>query len=513
MIRTSLALGALLAFAVLRANAAAAPSAEGLAPLAAVPRYTLAPAAVADSRQAHPDKQHPYRYAVPVAAGLSPAAGQWEIVNGATAVWRLRIRSPGALSLSVKLSPLALPPGATLRITDPVSGFSQAPYTGSGLRRGGEWTPVILGDELLLEARLPAALKDQFSLGVPTVYHGYRDWKAASVAPKSSGTCNINVACTEGDDWQREARSVALITIANQFLCSGELLNNVRQDRSALFVTANHCGIGTDENDSGPASSVNAYFNYQAATCNATPRPQPALADTQGATLLADDVQSDFTLLRLSTTGTNRLPANAYYAGWSALGQGSDSGVAIHHPSGDEKKISVYGTALSESAADIGQACPIDAWQVQWSAGTTEPGSSGGGLWNASHHLIGTLSGGNASCDSPDGADYFARFDRGWTANASPTHQLKAHLDPDGTCIAEIAGLDPQSNPNPSPITSGPTRCEGAASSCGANGITGGGAVTFLPGILLALVLRMLGFARYALSPAYGRKQPPDRLR
>lgn len=467
---------------------------DGLAPFAAVPRYTLNAAAVSDSQRAHPDKQHPFRYAVPVEAGLTLAAGQWEIVNGVTAVWRLRVRSAGAQSLSLKLSPVSLPQGASLRIIDPASGFAHRPYSAADLRLGTAWTPMVLGDELLIEARMPVAEKEAFALGIPTVYHGYRDLTQA-VPAKSSGACNINVACTQGDAWRNETRAVARITIVNTFYCSGELLNNVRQDRSALLITANHCGIGNDEDDVGPASSVNAYFNYQAATCNSAPQGQPPLPDTQGATLLADDVQSDFSLLRLNTSGTNRLPANAYFAGWSALGQTSDSGVAIHHPSGDEKKISVYTTTLAESAANIGQTCPIDAWQVQWNEGTTEPGSSGGGLWSSSHHLIGVLSGGNASCDHPDGADYFARFDRGWTANASATHQLKAHLDPDGTCIAEIAGLDPQSNPNPSPITSGPTRCEGPASNCnGAAG--GGGAMTFAQLLVLLLGLAKRRAAR-----------------
>jgi lysyl endopeptidase len=467
--------------------ALAAPLATALAPdVALAPRYTLSPAAVAQSLAAHPDKQHPFRYAVPVEADLGLAAGQWIVENG-VATWRLRIQSAGAQSLSAHLTHLALPPGASLRIVDPKSGFAHAPYLPGALRRAGEWSPLVIGDELMLEARMPAAVKARFTLDVATVYHGTRDWKAASVQAKSSGSCNVNVACSEGDAWRDEARSVALLTIANQYLCTGELLNNVRQDKAALFITANHCGIGAGEDDVGPASSVNSYFNYQAASCNAPPAGSPPVPDTQGATFLADDVQSDFTLLRLNTNGANRLPVNAYYAGWSALGAGSDSGVAIHHPSGDEKKISTYASAISESAADIGQACPVDAWQVQWSEGTTEPGSSGGGLWSATHHLIGTLSGGNASCGNLSGADYFARFDRGWTANAEPGHQLKAWLDPDGTCIAEIAGLDPQASPDPSPITSGPTRCEGAASAgCGGSG----GAATFAPLFLLAALAR-----------------------
>ena len=470
----------------------AAFAAHAAAPVYSIPRYALAQEDVQASLRAHPDAGpahgKPDRYAVPVATALSLGAGRWE-TEGADAVWRLRVHSDGAHSLSLHLAGVKLPPGATLTVGSP-AGFAQRALSAQNLATSGLWTGVIDGADLVLEARMPVAAKQAFALGTVEAFHGYRDWKRAATGKSASGACEIDVACSQGDAWRDEARSVAWVTIRNQYYCTGELLNNVRQDKAPLLITADHCGIGSAEDDVGAPSEVNTYFDYQEPSCGSVVPVNPSLS-TVGSILLADDEQSDFTLLRLNLNVGSALPADAYFAGWSALGNGSDNGVAIHHPEGDVKKISTYATALAQSAADIGRTCPVDAWQVQWNEGTTEPGSSGGGLWSSTHHLIGTLSGGNASCDTPDGADYFARFDRGWTASPDRAHQLKAHLDPDGTCIAEIAGLDPQQQPNASPITSGPTRCEGTASSCGARG-AGGGGVFFLPGLFGALLLRAL---------------------
>src|SRR5690606_27422856 len=64
--------------------------------------------------------------------------------------------------------------------------------------------------------------------------------------------------------------------------------------------------------------------------------------------------------------------------------------------------------------------------------GTTEPGSSGSGLWNQNGHLIGQLYGGQASCGN-NVNDYYGRFDVSWS-------QLEAHL---GSCGPMLDGYDP----------------------------------------------------------------------
>ena len=51
------------------------------------------------------------------------------------------------------------------------------------------------------------------------------------------------------------------------------------------------------------------------------------------------------------------------------------------------------------------------ARQVVWTEGTTLGGSSGAALIDAaSRRIVGVLTGGDASCAAPQGADYFGRL-------------------------------------------------------------------------------------------------------
>lgn len=455
--------------------------AAGGASAAPAPVVQLPPAAVSKSLEAHRPQLRPARYAVPVAAPITLASGAWFAGAAGESVWRLNLQSSEARSLGLHFQDLVLPAGAALTVTGSGGAVREGPY-----RQGGDlWVPPLSGDTIEIAIALPADRVPELALGTVTAFHGFADW--LQPAPKVAGSCNVDITCAEASDWTTESGAAARITVGNQFFCSGQLLNNVRQDRRRLFLTASHCGI---DGNGGTAESVAFYFNYTGACGSAGTDPAPA-ATFQGSRKLAGDVQSDFALVLI--TDGRELPANAYFAGWDATGTGGDSGASIHHPDGDEQKISFFDTALVQDTADIGSGCPIDAWRVRWSSGTTEGGSSGGGLWNSDRRVVGQLSGGTASCDNPEGFDYFGRLDRGWTASARAEGQLKAHLDPDNTCIAEIPGLDASSaavafDPaDPARVK----KCSGPASTCrtGPGTSRPTGAVGLLQPALLGLLL------------------------
>ncbi len=75
----------------------------------------------------------------------------------------------------------------------------------------------------------------------------------------------------------------------------------------------------------------------------------------------------------------------------------------------------------------------IPAWRVlRWDQGTTEPGSSGSGLWNQDHLIVGTLSGGSSQLlrlrrQRPAGF-LCARLDTQWQARTTVDGQLKVWL-------------------------------------------------------------------------------------
>jgi len=498
-LRRLIVLAAVAAFgsAALAANPAYRPD---LATLPAVPRHELPAVALQhalDDAAAHPIRE---RYAVRVPMGLALGQGLWDKADAQTARWRLRLSSPGALSMSAHLFPITLPTGAQLHVYGADAKTVLGPFTQSRVTPSGYWTPIVPGDELVLEVTGPIETAKDWTLTVAEAFHGIRDIAKAGLGPQpgASGSCNRNVACDT--NWTAENRSVALITIGNVAYCSGQLLNNTQQDFKPYFLTAHHCGIN---HSNGPDSSVNFYFNFQATTCSGTP---PSTYDlVQGSNAKADDTASDFTLLLIATSTSNRLPANAYFAGWDAMGNApASAGASFHHPSGDDKKISVYDS-ITDSTVNIGSGCTIDAWQVHWASGTTEEGSSGGGLWDGSSHaLIGTLSGGGAACNSPDLPDYFARLDRAWTAHGDASGQLKAWLNPDGSCVAKVPGL-PNGTNSPGPVQNDGSniKCEGPASSCQGGGFFGGGGfpASLLVAMLTGVALRARRARRQASAP------------
>jgi hypothetical protein len=443
-----------------------------LATLPGVPRAVVPAATEAAITEAV--KGRPYQYAVAVDLQLEADQGTWSSRDG-TASWRLRLLSPGARSLSLYIPRPRLPAGARLWAYGPDGRRVHGPYDAARFAQGGIWTAPVAGEELVLEVRAAAAA--DLRLGAVKVFHGFRGWTQEAEA----GPCNVDITCPESADWTADAGSVARISIGGQFLCSGQLVNNVRQDQRRLFLTADHCGV---DGAGGPASSVLFYFDY-AGPCGdlvGGTLPPPTF---EGARRLASDPSTDFSLLEI--TDPAPLPASAYFAGWDATGRDpAPGGVSIHHPAGDEKKIAFHDLVPGRSPVNIGTGCRIPAWKVNWSVGTTQDGSSGGGLWDPSHRMIGFLSGGFASCRTPLLPDYFARLDAAWTARPFAGGQLKAHLDPDNSCVAAVPGLDPDTVPAPGPVAPSPgiLACGGPG---GGDCSDGGGALDALLLALLAL--------------------------
>lgn len=125
---------------------------------------------------------------------------------------------------------------------------------------------------------------------------------------------------------------------------------------------------------------------------------------TSGAVLLASSDTTDATLLRLNNSPD---PAfNVTFAGWdnSPTAHQVSPGVCIHHPNGDEKRISFEKYEMTSTLyLEKGVSDKADHKKVtNWEIGTTEPGSSGAPLFNGStgsldsdtedRHLVVTIS-------------------------------------------------------------------------------------------------------------------------
>lgn len=371
----------------------------------------------------------PLRFAVVADVSFTPDnSGTWQTVSNGQ-LWRLRIQAPGAKNLNLGITHFELPKGGKLWVYDPGYKHVEGPYTSRNRSRlGSLWTPIIEGDEIVVEIFIPTGSKPAITIG--KVSQGYRGLSSSGEKGGLGGTegaCNNDVICPEGDLWRDQIRAVGVYTFnvgASSYICTGTLMNDTAYDFKPYFLTANHCTVdGTND------STVVVYWNFQSATCG-THGPG-SLADNQtGSIFRAAYAPSDVRLLELSASPDPGF--NVYHAGWDASGAIPAGTVGIHQPSGDVKAISISNSAPDTTGS---------YWYVAWSSGVTEGGSSGSCLFDAAtKRCIGQLQGGNSVCGGADLTDYYGRLSVSWLGGGTDATQLKHWLDPGNTGVTSLNG-------------------------------------------------------------------------
>ena len=391
------------------------------------PTPNLAQLAAQDDRNDQ-DKAQPWRFGINYDVHYHPGnSGTLTQVAGGT-VWRLGIHAPGAVSINLLFEDYNVPAGARVFMYTPDQQIVRGAFTEENNKAHGALaTDVVEGDSLIVEYFYPGPISGIHGLGVKRITYGYRGLDKFK-GYGDSGACNNNVNCPVGVPWSVEKRSVAIILVGGNGACTGAMVNNTANNGTPYFLTADHC-LG------GSVANWVFRFNWEAPTCaNANPTNMQTVS---GSTLRASNGGSDFALLELSSAP----PAsyNVYYAGWDKSGNTPSEQVAIHHPSGDIKKIS-FDDDPAQQALWGGAQC----WHIlDWEDGTTEPGSSGSPLFDQNHRIIGQLYGGTASC-SNNIDDYYGRFDVSWDGTSAST-RLKDWLDPGNIAVDTLDGYDPNS--------------------------------------------------------------------
>jgi hypothetical protein len=452
----SLLAALLLQFATVHvfANQGAPPAslAQAVSPVPTVPQYVL-PATDPQAELAR-DAQNPVhvplRYAVAQPVQITPATyGLWEQLPTGR-LWRLRFVSPGATDLNFGFTRFHLPEGATLHIISESDSYYQGPYTATDNHSAEQlWTPVVPGDAAIIELFVPAGATEEPQLELTQVSTGYRDLfhRSKDLTNTKAESCEIDVVCPVAAPWTNEIRSVGMISIGGIGFCSGTLIMDAPADFRAFFLTANHCEI-----TSSNASTVVVYWNFQSPTCGGHGLGGSMAQNQSGATFRAAKTDVDFCLIEL-----NQLPAaafNVYYAGWDHSGAATTGCVGIHHPNADGKCISFSTHTLPTINSCIGSGGSSTHWQVTWTSGVTEPGSSGSGIWNTNTHLLlGTLSGGGSDCSTPTSPDCYGKFSVAWGSGTSASSRLRDWLDPLNTGVNTVAGSNPAAVPFISPIS------------------------------------------------------------
>jgi hypothetical protein len=369
-------------------------------------------------------------------------SGSWETLPNGDRIWHLELYCPEALSINLLYDKFRLPDGAKYFIYSNDRKHSIGAFTSANNKAsGGFATGLVYGDRITLEYVLPKSTKETGKISISYVVHGYRyiQLPETDKSYNGSGSCNININCTEGDNWQNEKNAVAMIVVNGYRLCSGSLINTTTNSALPLFLTAHHCLDGHDSESSPSLTDWSFYWHYESPTC--TSSYDPPYFSTSGATVVANNSYSDFALLQLTEDPKSDPDINTYYLGWDRTGNSGIGGVGIHHPSGDIKKISLY-TMSPQSTAYLSNTVSSTAnhWRVVWTAGTTEVGSSGSPLITSGRYVIGQLHGGYASCDATSSPDWYGKFSVSWDYGSTSTRRLKDWLDPNNTGISILDG-------------------------------------------------------------------------
>ncbi len=372
-------------------------------------------------------------------------SGQWIDLGNGDRLWRLRLESQQALALTLGFNDFHIPDGAEMYVFNEERTEAIGAFTSINNKKVKEFaTQHVHGDVIIVEYFEPASAHGQGIIDFEWVGHCYRNITPLEAdLQKGSDPCEVDINCSEGDPYWDEKKGVCRIAVASsggQGWCTGSLVNNTALDCKQYVLTALHCGNPTS---SQQFNQYVFYFNYERPSCASGIAHSDAMT---GCTRRADSNDnggnngSDFLLVEIN----DPIPQNyeVYYNGWDAGTTPSASGVCIHHPAGDAKKISTYTTMLSTTSWGIGGT----HWRAYWIAtanghGVTEGGSSGSPIFNPDSRIVGTLTGGSSFCTSPNAPDAYGKMDKHWDDNPnSASEKLKEWLDPGSTGTLEIDG-------------------------------------------------------------------------
>lgn len=385
----------------------------------------------------------PERVGINLATRLSVTEdGEWEMLPSGEKICRLKIVSPSAVAISVYYSKFNIPQGAKLYIYNGDYSHLLGAYTKQTNPSGEEFaTEFVAGDNLIFEY-VASAQDEEPQIEIEKICYGYKNLR---VVENDKLVCMVDVNCSEGDNWQDEKDGVIkmVTTIGNYtFLCSATLLNNTAEDFIPYIYTAFHCLEG----NGATASAIDLkqtifYFNYETTECGSDQiKETTALVGCtflEGKSLSSEDGLDQALLLMTSKFPNTLVP---YFNGWNVGTTPPQKGVSIHHPKGSVKKISTYIIpAVSDTWPSVNSSRGVNAhWVVEFTRtangySVTEGGSSGSPLFNQEKLVTGALTGGNSSCVTPDGSNYYGKIERFWK-------YISRYLDPLNSGVSSFTG-------------------------------------------------------------------------
>jgi len=390
------------------------------------------------------DKSQPWRYGVtrPIILDLENS-GIWNNLENGARIWRVAIKSAGAINMRVNFNDFYLPNGGRLQLYNGDRTDKSKVYRNEHNRLSkalGSW--FVSGEVIWVEYYEPSSAIGNLELEIGSIIHGYRmgrvtTWADGTRGLNDSGDCNYDVNCFVGTDFEAKKnlikKAVALLNLGNGHLCSASLMNNTLFDKKPYLLTANHCLENSDP------SLWSVRFNWMSPSpiCGTEEESLDIQSNfvMSGAQYRASNEKSDFALVELYSS----IPPSwdVTFSGWDNSGVLPQYQVGIHHPNGDIMKI-----CRDDDGSIKENANGTDVWLIKgvsagngngWEIGTTESGSSGSPLFNEAGRVIGQLYGGQSFCDGIENNndyDVYGRFGVSWNYGNTPETRLEDWLDP-----------------------------------------------------------------------------------
>jgi len=402
---------------------------------------------------------------IPLSFSFFEKASSVTLSDGNT-LFRLGIRIPNAKAIGLYFSEAVnLPLGAKLFAYNENKKQILGAYTSD--LDGFKAMEMVQGELLILEYFAPInattpiiELKEAvyFYQGIENKVVQFSDNPLQS---EKTGTCQVDISCSEGNAWQNQSQSVVFYTFSFDGFtssCTGSMINNNAQNCKPYIYSAFHCGQFLANDD---ISQNVWYWKYEKTSCqtgngNLTDPPFGNLTMTGGTVIASAGsgnldngygmdgvVGSDFVLFELQS----RPPPNyqAYLSGWNRTTNGSNSGATIHHPDGSAKKIATYNSSIEQDQFPLGT-----FWLIEWAQTSNgysipEGGSSGSPVYNGDFQIIGQISWAlSSSCSNPqDQVAGAGMFSTSWQSNgSSPEDRLKPWLDPTNSGVNILLGRE-----------------------------------------------------------------------
>jgi len=377
----------------------------------------------------------PFRFAHTFPLTLSTQnSGNWFNAPNGTRIWRLKIRSKGAKSLNLIFNHFELPAGSRMFLFNEKENHYLGAFTSDNNKKSKKFAiSPVAGDEIIVQYEVPPNVSSEESFEIGSINHdfiGILKYDDRRPLGKIAGNCNIDINCEISKEWKDVKDAVCRFIVNGREICSGVLINNSAEDQKPYILSAAHCY------DKPEYAETTVYtFNYESPYC--APIDGDPGNSVSGAFMKATFDSLDFALTELSLVPPPEY--RPFFAGWNRSATIPDSSVSIHHPQGDVKKIAFdyHPPEITDFNSNYTENAFFKI--LRWDEGVTEVGSSGGPLFNNNQEIIGTLTGGVASCINPV-KDYFERFELSWDYKSDSAKQLKCWLDPIESGVLSIPG-------------------------------------------------------------------------